>query len=62
MNKGITWVTSDQFPGDQRLGTSCDNPVHLSDTTDGSDSGLRPRKDDDFDDEAKLLGHFSDAL
>ena len=23
---------------------------------------MRPRKDDDFDDEAKLLGHFSDAL
>ena len=27
-----------------------------------SASGLRPRNDDDFDDEAKLLGHFSDAL
>ena len=24
--------------------------------------GLCPRKDDNFDDEAKLLGHFSDAL
>ena len=23
---------------------------------------MHPRKDDDFDDEAKLLGHFSDAL
>ena len=41
---------------------SRDNPVHLSDATDASASGSRPRKDDDFDDEAKLLGHFSDAL
>ena len=24
--------------------------------------GSRPQKDDDFDDETKLLGHFSDAL
>ena len=50
------------MPGDQRLGTSHDNPVHLSDTTDTSASGSRPQKDDDLDDEAKLLGHFSDAL
>ena len=25
-------------------------------------SGSRPQKDDDLDDEAKLLGHFSDTL
>ena len=62
VNKGIAWVASDQFPSDQRLGASRDNPVHLSDATDASASGLPPRKDDDFDDEAKLLGHFSDAL
>ena len=62
VNEGIAWVASDQFPGDQRPGTSHDNPVHLSDTTDASVSGSRPRKDDDFDDETKLLGHFSDAL
>ena len=62
VNEGITWVASDQFPSDQRPGTSCDNPVHLSDATDASASGSRPRKDDDFDDEAKLLGHFSDTL
>ena len=62
VNEGITWVASDQFPSDQRLGTSRDNPVHLSNATDASASGSRPRKDDDFDDEAKLLGHFSDAL
>ena len=62
VNVGITWVTSDKFPGDQRPGVSRDNPVHLSDATDASASGSRPRKDDDFDDETKLLGHFSDAL
>ena len=62
VNEGIAWVASDQFPSDQRPATSRDNPVHLSDTTDASASGSRPRKDDDFDNEAKLLGHFSDAL
>ena len=61
-NEGITWVASNLFPSDQRPGASCDNPVHLSNATDASASGLHPRKDDDFDDEAKLLGHFSDAL
>ena len=30
--------------------------------TDASASGSCPQKDDDFDDETKLLGHFSDAL
>ena len=62
VNKGIAWVTSNQFPSDQPPGASRDNPVHLSDATDASASGSHPRKDDDFDDEAKLLGHFSDAL
>ena len=61
-NVGISWVASNQFPGDQQPGASCDNPVHLSDATDASASGLCPQKDDDFDDETKLLGHFSDAL
>ena len=62
VNEGITWVASEQFLSDQRPGESRDNPVHLSDATDASASGSRPRKDDNFDDEAKLLGHFSDAL
>ena len=62
VNKGIAWVASDQFLSDQPPGASHDNPVHLSDATDASASGSRPRKDDHFDDEAKLLGHFSDAL
>ena len=62
VNESITWVASDQFPGDQQPGASHDNPVHLSDATDASASGSHPRKDDDFDDKTKLLGHFSDAL
>ena len=62
VNEGITWVASDKFPSDQRLGASRDNPVHLSNTTDASAPGSHPRKDDDFDDKAKVLGHFSDAL
>ena len=62
VNEGITWVASDQFPSDKRLGASRDNPIHLRNATDASASGSRPRKDDDLDDEAKLLGHFSDAL
>ena len=62
VNVGITWVASDKFLGDQRPGASRDNPVHLSDATDASASGSHPRKDDNFDDETKLLGHFSDAL
>ena len=62
VKEGIPWVASDQFPSDKRPGVSRDNPVHLSDTTDASASGSHPRKDDNFDDEAKLLGHFSDAL
>ena len=62
VNEGITWVVSDQFPSDQRLGASRDNPVHLSNATDASASGSCPRKDDNFDDEAKLLGHFSNTL
>ena len=62
VNEGITWVTSDLFLSDQRPGTSRDNPIHLSDATDASTSGSHPRKDDNFDDKAKLLRHFSDAL
>ena len=62
MNVGITWVASDLFPGDQQPDPSRDNPIHLSDTTDASALGSHPRKDDGLDDEAKLLGHFSNAL
>ena len=62
VNVGISWVASNQFLSGQRLGASRDNPVQLSNATDTSASGSRPQKDHDFDDEAKLLGHFSDAL
>ena len=62
VNEGIAWVATDQFLSDQQPGTSHDNAVHLSDATDASASGSHPRKDDDFDDKAKLLGHFSNAL
>ena len=62
VNVGISWVASNQFPSDQRPGASRDNPVHLSDATDTSASGLCPQKDNDFDDKAKLLGHFSNTL
>ena len=34
VNKGIAWVASDQFQGDQQPGASRDNPVHLSNATD----------------------------
>ena len=43
-NVGISWVASNQFPGDQRPGASRDNPVHLSDATDTSTSGPCPQK------------------
>ena len=49
VNEGISWVASDQFPGDQCPGSSRENPVHLSDATDASAPSSRPRKDDDFD-------------
>ena len=62
VNVGISWVMSNQFPGDQLLGTSHDNPVHLSNATDASASGSYPQKDDHFDNETKPLGHFSNAL
>ena len=62
VNNGINWVPADQFPSNQQPGASRENPVHLSDATDASTSYSRPRKDDNFEDEAKLLGHYSEAL
>ena len=62
VNDGINWIPAGQFPSDQRPGASRENPVHLSDATDASASCSRPKKDDDFGDEAKLLGHYSEAL
>ena len=50
------------FPGDQTASSSRDNPVHLSDTNDTSTSGGHPGKDTDAEDDATVLGHFSDTL
>ena len=36
VNDGITWAPFSDFPGDDRPGASCDNPVHLSDAMDAS--------------------------
>ena len=57
-----TLVSASEFPGNQLTGSSHDNPVHLSDTTDVSASGSCPMKDAEPDDDAAVLGHFSDAL
>ena len=59
---GSTWVVALEFPGGQTAGSSRDNPVHLSDTTDASVSGSHPMKDVEPDDDAAVLTHFSDAL
>ena len=50
------------FPSFGLAGSSCDNPVHLSDTIDASASGSCPTKDTETEDEAAVLSHFSDAL
>ena len=55
-------VPAAEFPGGQLAGSSRDNPIHLSDATDASASGSHPAKDADMEDEAAILGHFSDAL
>ena len=55
-------VPAADFPVSHPVGSSRDNPVHLSDTTDASTSGSHPLKDMDMEDEAAVLGHFSNAL
>ena len=60
--EGTTQVSAAEFPGGQSTGSSCDNPVHLSNATDASVSGSRPMRDAESDDDASVLGHFSDAL
>ena len=55
-------VAAAEFLGGQLAGSSRDNPVHLSDATDATTSGLRPTRDGDMEDEAAILGHFSDTL
>ena len=58
----ITMLPDSEFPSFQLAGSSHDNPVHLSDTTDVSASGSCPMKYTEMEDEATVLSHFSDAL
>ena len=58
----ITMLPDSVFPSFGLAGSSCDNPVHLSDATDALASGSRPMKDTETEDEATVLSHFSDAL
>ena len=58
----ITILLDSAFPSFRLAGSSRDNPIHLSDTTDASASGSRPTKDTEMEDEATVLSHFSDTL
>ena len=54
-------MAASEFPSAQ-VGSSADNPVHLSDAlTEASHLGTCPW-DMDTDDDSKILGHYSDAL
>ena len=63
----IVMVSQLSFPGhlestNMPMGSSADNPVTLSDVpTDASTPGACP-EDTGIEDEAKILGHYSDAL
>ena len=61
-NDDTTLVSASEFPGGQLAGSSRDNPIHLSDATDASVLGSCPMKDTEMDDDAAVLGHFSNAL
>ena len=58
----ITMLLDSAFPSFRLAGSSCDNPVHLSDATDASALGSCPMKDTETEDEAVVLSHFSDTL
>ena len=58
----ITMLPDSAFPSFGLAGSSCDNPVHLSDATDASASGSHPTKDMQMEDKAVVLSHFSDTL
>ena len=58
----IVMLPDSEFPSFGPAGSSRDNPVHLSDTTDASALGSHPMKDTEMGDEAMVLHHFSDAL
>ena len=59
-NDDVTLILASEFPGAQPAGSSHENPVHLSDTTEASVSGSCPMKDVEV--EAVVLGHFSNTL
>ena len=57
-----TMLPDSAFPSFGLAGSSCDNPIHLSDVTDALALGSHPMKDTEMEDEAAVLSHFSDAL
>ena len=61
-NDDVTLISASEFPGAQSAGSFHENPIHLSDTIKASVLGSRPMKDTEMEDEAVILGHFSDAL
>ena len=58
----ITFIPASEFPGAGTAGSSHENPVHMNDATEVSTSGSHPVKDAETEDEAMILGHFSDTL
>ena len=61
-NDDITLIPASEFPGSQPAGSTRENPVHLSDATEALISGSHPMKDAEMENEAVVLGHFSNAL
>ena len=61
-NDDVIFIPASEFLVAQGLGSSRDNPVHLSDAMEVSVPGSCRMKDTDTEDEAKLLGHFRDTL
>ena len=57
-----TLVSASEFPGSQLAGSYHDNPVHLSNATNALALGSCPMKDTEPDNDAAVLGHYSDTL
>ena len=51
----ITMLSDSAFSSFRLAGSSCDNPIHLSNTTGASASGSCPMKDTEMEDEAAVL-------
>ena len=61
-NDDVTFMPASEFSGAQYETGTCENPINLSDAaTEASNVGACLHGTD-ADDEAKMLGHFSDAL